>query len=88
VVHSQQQPKWQPAYMIALLTAQTSAVRGEEEEAQQQAGGDAGMWLPPADQAGDGRTALNEKYGYSMRSTVTELWSGAMLIFFHDNKAC
>jgi hypothetical protein len=23
-----------------------------------------GVWLPPTNQAGDGRTALNEKYGY------------------------
>ncbi|KAK4881671.1 hypothetical protein RN001_004990 [Aquatica leii] len=35
--------------------------KGYQEDAQKE---DYNMWIPPEDQTGDGRTTLNEKYGY------------------------
>ncbi|KAF5276730.1 hypothetical protein FQR65_LT03955 [Abscondita terminalis] len=35
--------------------------KGYQEDAQKE---DYNMWVPPVDQTGDGRTTLNEKYGY------------------------
>lgn len=35
--------------------------KGYEEDSRKE---DYNMWVPPDDQSGDGRTKLNEKYGY------------------------
>jgi hypothetical protein len=65
------------AASIALLTAHRTEAgddadaggaqqqqQGRDAEGEGGGGDDRGVWLPPSDQAGDGRTALNEKYGY------------------------
>lgn len=62
------------AASIAILTSHRAVTdadgqdgMGQQRQQQQQDGGDAeesGGWLPPADQAGDGTTSLNAKYGY------------------------
>lgn len=55
---------------LAILSAASDGRRDDSEDsgnlkgARGGSGEEEAMWVPPADQLGDGRTAANDKFGY------------------------